>query len=149
MASITDIQDEIVDTIQAVQGLTAQVAPFVGSVDDIFDKGAKAYNLPFVGVGFIGASINDNHGVCDNSEAEEHYLFNILVAARDNRGAGYAVDAAIALLDTVRSALIGCDLKLSGVAPLRVGSVSFAGATQEKNTAGFSVEFRTWQIIGG
>jgi len=148
MAGIKAIQDAIVSKVATVTGFSATtVKPFRGSVAELFTGDARTVPLPFCGVGFAGLT-PEGRGTSNNKESEDHHQFDLLIVARDVRGSGYAVDAATALIDAVRSALIGHVLTgLSGVAPIKLGAVRPVASEPDKNVAAFVAEIFTWQVI--
>lgn len=145
--TIKQVQDALISRIySAVPALNRKtVVPYMGSVDALFEKGARVVNLPFCGVGFMGSDPSEEN--TSNTIFKEDYLFSLLLVCRDNRGTQYTLRECQGLIDKVRDVLIGWEFTgLSGLNPLAIGAVSFDNEVSEKGVAAYRMEITTFQI---
>ena len=142
-SSIKTVSDAIINRLaSAVDSLNQQtVATFAGSLKEFVELGR---NLPFVGVALLRASYTELNS--DSSLAEEHITFRLTLVAEDFRGRRFSVENTYGLIDSIRDALMGNDLALSGLAPICVKACEKDEEAEKEGLAVYRMTVATWQV---
>ena len=142
-SSIKTVSDAIINRLaSAVDSLNAEtVATFAGSIKEFVELGR---NLPFVGVALNRARYAELNS--DSSLAEEHLSFRLTLVAEDFRGRRFSVENTYGLIDSIRDALMGNDLALSGLAPITVESCEKDEEAEKEGLAVYRMTLATWQV---
>ncbi|MEA1996012.1 MAG: phage protein Gp37 [Gemmatimonadota bacterium] len=142
-AAVKTISDAIIARLASdVESLnTGTVATFAGSIEEFVSQGL---NLPFAGVALENISYQQLN--TDSSLAEEHLTFRLTVVAEDFRGRRYSVENTYSLVDSIRDALMGQTLGISGLAPVTILKVEKDSQAEEFGLAVYSLQVQTWQV---
>jgi len=144
MASIKTISDAIIARlVDQVADLDAdKVKTFDGSARDLLDAIKTA---PFVGVALT--NVEQEQPVSTGKVAMESLTFNLLLVAEDFSGIGYSIEDSYGLIDSVRNALMGQTLNISGLDPIEVASVEKNTSMESEKITAYDFKIKTGQVV--
>jgi hypothetical protein len=141
--SVKEISDALIARLSSyVTGLNAKtVAIFAGSIKEFVGLGS---NLPFVGVALEKIDYEELNA--EGSLAVERLNFCLTAIAEDFRGRSFSVENNYSLIDSIRGALMGQTLGISGLSPVSILGVERDGEAEKEGLSVYLVRINTWQV---
>ena len=121
---------------------------WTGTLADLWEQTQKTRNFPFCGVALEGMEVSSLDETVENNTSNEEYTWRLLIAFRNNARLKFSDDGALALLDSIRNALIGHDLfNRVDLTPLIVARFAGVESLDDSLVTGYNAEVLTSQIV--